>query len=58
MKIRPNWPKWALKTFLDMSSKSLVWLSKSWTSACKFQIQVVVFGPFASVREKWPGLVG
>ena len=58
IKIIPNCPKWALNTFLEISSKSLVWLSKSWASAWRFQIHVVVFGPLAKVREKWPGLVG
>lgn len=58
IKMIPNWPKCALNTFLEISSKSLVWLSKSWASAWRFQIQVVVFGPFDRVREKWPGLVG
>jgi hypothetical protein len=55
MKIRDNWPKWALNILREISSRELVWLSKSWASACKFQIQVVVFGPFANVREKCPG---
>lgn len=58
IKITPNWPKCALNTFLEISSRSLVWLSKSWASAWRFQIQVVVFGPFDSEREKCPGLVG
>jgi len=40
----------------EISSKSLVWLSKSWASACRFQIQVVVSGPLAIVLEKWPAL--
>jgi hypothetical protein len=55
MKIRDNWPKWALNTLREISSRELVWLSKSCASACKFQIQVVVFGPLANVREKCPG---
>jgi len=50
-----NCPKCALKIFLEISSNELVWLSKSCASACKFQIHVVVFGPFANVREKCPG---
>jgi hypothetical protein len=58
IKIIPNCPKWALNTFREISCKSVVWLSKSWQSACKFQIQVVVFGPLARVREKWPGFGG
>lgn len=58
IKITPNCPKWALKTFLEISSKSLVWLSKSCASAWRFQIQVVVFGPFERVLEKCPGFVG
>jgi len=52
---RESWPKWVLKTFWEISSKSLVWLSKSWASTCRFQIQVVVSGPLAIVLEKWPG---
>ena len=28
-KMIESWPKWALKTFREISSKSLVWLSKS-----------------------------
>ena len=58
MKITPNCPKWALNTLREISSKSLVWLSKSWASAWRFQTHVVVFGPFASVLEKWPGFGG
>jgi hypothetical protein len=56
-RLRPfNWSKWALKTFQEISSKSLVWLSKSRESACRFQIQVVVSGPLVIVLEKWLGL--
>uniref|UniRef100_A0A2P2PAT9 Uncharacterized protein n=1 Tax=Rhizophora mucronata TaxID=61149 RepID=A0A2P2PAT9_RHIMU len=28
-KMMESWPKWALNTFREISSKSLVWLSKS-----------------------------
>lgn len=35
-----------------------MWLSKSCASAWRFQIQVVVFGPFERVLEKCPGFVG
>ena len=45
----------ALNTFLEISSRSFVCVSKSCASACKFQIHVVVVGPFANVLEKWPG---
>ena len=31
-------------------------MSKSWASACKFHIQVVVFGPFDKAFEKCPCL--
>lgn len=58
IKIIPNCPKWALNTFLEISSRSLVWLSKSCASACRFHTHVVVLGPLANVREKWPGFVG
>jgi hypothetical protein len=58
MKIIPNWPKCALNTLRDTSSKSEVWESKSCASACKFQTHVVVVGPLESEREKWPGLGG
>ena len=58
IKMTPNWPKCALNTLREISSRSLVWLSKSWASACKFQIHVVVFGPFANVLEKCPGFGG
>ena len=44
------------KILREMSSKSAVWLSKSWASAWRFQIQVVVLGPLARVRSKCPGL--